>query len=82
MPIIRTFAPFVAGVGKMTYSRFSTFNLAGGVIWVVLFTYAGYLFGNNDFVKKNFSAVVIMIIIVSLLPIVYEALKMRFRKAS
>ncbi|GDX47520.1 MAG: DedA family protein [Bacteroidetes bacterium] len=82
MPIIRTFAPFVAGVGKMTYSRFSTFNLAGGVIWVVLFTYAGYLFGNNDFVKNNFSAVVIMIIIVSLLPIVYEALKMRFRKAS
>jgi membrane-associated protein len=66
----------------MTYSRFSTFNLAGGVIWVVLFTYAGYLFGNNDFVKNNFSAVVIMIIIVSLLPIVYEALKMRFRKAS
>ncbi len=80
MPIIRTFAPFVAGVGKMTYSRFSTFNILGGLSWVIMFTYAGYWFGNYDFIKKNFSAVVIMIIIISLMPIAFEAIKMRFQK--
>lgn len=82
MPIIRTFAPFVAGVGKMAYSRFHTFNILGGALWVLMFTYAGYWFGNNEFVKKNFSAVVIMIIILSLMPIVFEAVKMRFQKKS
>jgi membrane-associated protein len=80
MPIIRTFAPFVAGIGKMTYSRFSTFNLIGGIAWVIMFTYAGYWFGNYEIIKKNFSAVVIMIIIISLLPIAFEAIKMRFQK--
>lgn len=80
MPIIRTFAPFVAGVGKMSYSRFHIFNVLGGALWVLMFTYAGNWFGNNEFVKKNFSAVVIMIIILSLMPIVFEAVKMRFQK--
>ncbi len=82
MPIVRTFAPFVAGIGKMTYSRFSFFNMIGGLSWVALFTYAGFWFGNNDFVKRNFSAVVIMIIIISLLPIVYETIRMRLKKSS
>jgi membrane-associated protein len=80
MPIIRTFAPFVAGVGKMALSRFHIFNIAGGSLWVFMFCYAGYWFGNNDFVKKNFSAVVIMIILLSLMPMVFEAVKMRFQK--
>jgi membrane-associated protein len=80
MPIIRTFAPFVAGVGKMALSRFHIFNIAGGALWVIMFCYAGYWFGNNDFVKKNFSAVVIMIILLSLMPMVFEAVKMRFQK--
>lgn len=79
-PIIRTFAPFVAGVGEMKYSRFAFFNLAGGILWVVLFMYAGYFFGNNEFVKHNFSVVVIGIIIISLLPIVYEAVKSQTKK--
>lgn len=77
IPIIRTFAPFVAGIGSMNYSRFFTFNFTGALAWVVLFLGAGYLFGNIDFIKNNFSLVIVTIIFVSLLPILFEYLKSR-----
>ena len=72
VPIIRTFAPFVAGAGSMSYGRFMSYNVIGGILWVVLCTMAGYLFGNMEVVKKNFSLVILGIIIVSILPAVYE----------
>ena len=68
MPIIRTFAPFVAGVGEMKYRRFIVFCLVGNAIWVSSFLFAGYFFGNIPFVKQNFTAVVLTIIVISLLP--------------
>lgn len=70
MPIIRTFAPFVAGVGKMQYRRFWLFNVTGGVVWVVSFTWGGYLFGNLPVVKDNFHIVIGVIVLVSVLPLV------------
>jgi membrane-associated protein len=72
VPIIRTFAPFVAGVGTMEYSKFITFNIIGGTLWVTILSGAGYFFGNLPFVRKNFEYVVFAIIIISLLPMVYE----------
>jgi membrane-associated protein len=69
MPILRTFAPFVAGAGKMTYKRFIIFCLIGNLLWVNLFSWAGFLFANNEFVKKNFSLVILAIIFVSLIPV-------------
>lgn len=80
VPIIRTFAPFLAGVGKMNYSRFGLFNVSGAILWVVLFCAAGYWFGNIPVVRKNFTLVILAIIVVSVLPAVIEAL--RARKAS
>ncbi len=77
VPIVRTFAPFVAGIGKMTYGYFITYNIVGGVVWVLLFTFAGYLFGNIPFMKENFEYVIIVIILVSVLPMVFEAWKAR-----
>lgn len=77
VPIIRTFAPFVAGVGIMEYRRFLLFNVVGGVVWVTLFTLAGYFFGNLPVVKQNFSLVVLAIIVLSVLPIVIEVVKAR-----
>jgi membrane-associated protein len=77
VPIVRTLAPFVAGIGRMRYGRFMSFNLVGGVAWVAICTFAGYLFGNIPFVKKNFSLVVLAIIAVSLLPMVFEVLRSR-----
>lgn len=75
MPIIRTFAPFVAGIGRMTYSRFLLYNVVGGVLWIVLFMFAGYLFGNIPIVKRNFTLVIFGIIFVSILPGVIEYLR-------
>ncbi len=84
VPIVRTFAPFVAGVGAMTYPKFITYNVVGGIVWVVLFTLLGYFFGNLPFVQQNFEFVVIAIIAISLVPMVWEfaAEKMRSRKAA
>jgi len=76
-PIIRTFAPFVAGVGHMPYGRFQAYNIAGGVLWVGLFIWGGYLFGNLPLVKDNFGFVTIAIIIVSLLPMFWMMVKDR-----
>lgn len=80
VPIVRTFAPFVAGVGSMSYGHFLTYNVVGGVLWVTLFTWMGYFFGNLPFVKDNFSFVVIAIILISVLPMAFEFLKERRKK--
>ena len=77
MPIIRTFAPFVAGIGNMTYLRFLSYNMTGGMLWVSLFILAGYYFGNFPLVKNNFSTVVYLIILVSILPAIIGLLKNR-----
>jgi membrane-associated protein len=83
VPIVRTFAPFVAGVGAMNYSRFLAYNVIGGIAWVVLCTQAGWWLGQNAFVKDHFEIVVLLIVAVSLLPALVEFLIHRFgRKAS
>ena len=74
-PIIRTCAPFVAGVARMPYARFQAYNFAGGIAWVVAFIWAGYFFGNIPFVKDNFGFVTIGIIVVSLIPVAWVALR-------
>ncbi len=76
-PIVRTFAPFVAGIGRMDYKRFALFNITGAVIWVTSFSIFGYLVGNLDVVKKNFGLLEIAIILLSVTPIAIEAFKAR-----
>jgi membrane-associated protein len=82
MPIIRTFAPFVAGIGKMTYWRFISYNVIGGVAWIALFTFGGYFFGNIPFVKRNFTIVILAIIFISLVPVMIEFVSHRRRSRS
>lgn len=77
MPIIRTFAPFVAGIGRMPYARFQIYNVAGAVAWTALFLWGGYLFGNIPAVKANFGLVTLAIVAISLVPIAWAALKAR-----
>jgi membrane-associated protein len=79
IPIIRTFAPFVAGIGAMTYSKFIAYNVIGGLLWVFLFTLAGYFFGGLAVVQDNFSLVIIAIVLISVLPGVVEFMKERSR---
>jgi membrane-associated protein len=80
IPIIRTFAPFVAGVGKMPYRTFIFYNIIGAVIWVGSFVYAGFYFGQLPFVQTNFKLIILAIIILSIMPPVIEYLKHRFKK--
>jgi membrane-associated protein len=77
VPIVRTLAPFVAGVGRMSYGRFMSYNAVGGVAWVTICLLAGDFFGNLPFVKKNFSVVVLAIIALSLVPAIWEIVRSR-----
>ncbi len=77
IPIIRTFAPFVAGIGTMAYPRFLLYNIMGGTFWVVAMTLLGFFFGNIPIVKENFSFVIVVIIVISILPAVIEAFRQR-----
>jgi len=77
IPIIRTFAPFVAGIGQMSYARFITYSIGGSIAWMAVFIFGGYFFGNIPVVKNNFSIVIIAIIIISIIPAIIGALKER-----
>jgi membrane-associated protein len=80
VPIVRTFAPFVAGVGKMDYGKFISYNAIGGLLWVTIFTFGGYFFGNIPFVKHNFELVVVAIVLISVVPIGIEWWKAKSEK--
>jgi len=77
VPIIRTYAPFVAGMGHMNYGKFASYNVVGAVLWIALFTIGGHLFGNLESVKRNFHIVILAILVLSVLPIAIEFLKAR-----
>ena len=81
VPIVRTFAPFVAGVGRMCYPRFLAFDVAGGVLWVWSFGLLGYFFGNQPIVKENFGLAIVAVIVISLLPVVVEAWRARLSRS-
>jgi membrane-associated protein len=81
IPIIRTFAPFVAGVGAMTYGKFILYNVVGGIAWVAIFLLLGFFFGSIPFVKEHFSLIVLAIIVISVLPIVFELVRARMHRA-
>ena len=80
VPILRTFAPFVAGIARMTYVRFTAYNLAGALAWVLALLYAGYWFGNVPFVKQNLTWVILSIVAVSLMPLAFEYFRHRLNK--
>lgn len=77
VPIVRTFAPFLAGVGTMSYAKFAFYNVTGAIAWVGLFTYGGWMFGTTPLVQKNFKLVILAIIIISILPGVFEIVRAR-----
>lgn len=79
VPIVRTFAPFVAGIGEMTYSKFLRYNIIGGVVWVISLTLAGYFFGSLPFVKNNFETVIFGIIGLSILPMIFEFVRAKMK---
>ncbi|OFZ73549.1 MAG: hypothetical protein A2W04_10075 [Betaproteobacteria bacterium RBG_16_64_9] len=81
VPLVRTFAPFVAGIGRMHYARFLSFSVAGALLWVMSLVYAGYFFGNIPVIRQNLTVVIFVIIGISLMPIALEALRARLRKA-
>lgn len=81
VPIIRTFAPFVAGVGRMSYGYFISYNVFGGLLWTALFIFGGYFFGNIPWVKDNFSIVILAIVVISVMPAVIEAVRSRRKPA-
>lgn len=80
IPIIRTFAPFVAGAGQMHYGQFFSYNVIGGIAWVLIASLSGYFFGNIPFVKENFSLVIIGVVIISIIPIMFELIKNKVSK--
>ena len=80
IPIIRTFAPFVAGIGSMTYGRFLSYNIIGGILWIAVCVFAGYFFGNIPIVKQNFSFVILAIILVSIMPVIVGFIRHRYRE--
>lgn len=82
IPFIRTFAPFVAGIGRMSYVEFISFNLIGGALWVGIATGAGFLFGNIPFVRENFSLVIIGVVLISLVPFFVELIKHKLKKSN
>lgn len=82
VPIVRSFAPFVAGIGAMTYSKFILFNIVGGVLWCALFVYGGFFFGNLPFIKNNFSLAIIVIIFLSTIPTITEYLRHKKNKSN
>ena len=82
LPIVRTFAPFVAGMGAMTYQRFMAFNFVGGLLWVVSFVYAGHFFGNLPAIRQNFTLLIVGIIVISVLPIVIGGVRQRMKRAA
>jgi len=82
VPIIRTFSPFVAGVGRMNYPRFLVFDVGGGLLWVWSFGLVGYFFGNHPTVKENFGLAIVAVIVISVLPVVFEAWRARNRSSS
>jgi membrane-associated protein len=81
IPILRTFAPFVAGIGRMSYLKFIAYSVAGGAAWVAICVFAGYYFGNLEIVKNNFSLVIIAIVLISVLPMVVEYIRHRMGRA-
>ena len=82
LPIVRTFAPFAAGMGAMTYQRFLAFNFIGGLLWVASFVYAGHFFGNLPAIRQNFTLLIVGIIIISVLPIVIGGVRQRLKRAA
>ena len=78
VPIVRTFAPFVAGMGHMNYRHFASYNIVGGIVWVALFSYAGYFFGGMEIVQKNLELLIVLIIFISILPGVIEIVRNKY----